>query len=387
MKQNIIVAIFLVFLLSFFFTKNIHREHFLEGIEITDADDYKDDLGPNDNEVESEKEPLNKSMLAMQDFTTFAIKGDKGEPGEKGDKGPIGMTGTQGKVGPQGESLSGSIRSTGKLWLGSEGNGNSGSDNNYETQLYLGGAPNQGANNGRIGHTTYKLKIDGYDNNGSDVYPIYVQDKNKNVDFYIKNRINPSSKPLVGVNGDIKLLSSDSIIESPNMKAKIIELNGKNVEHHLMPKGTIVAYNGQSNIPHGWAICNGSNGTPDLRGRFILGSSNTKKFGSKGGAERVRLHINEMPSHFHHGLTESSGGHYHRIGTLNRQGNPDGWGDGGRHYWRNSNYHKNRTPDQGKNTDYNGSHTHRVRIGNTGGNQSHENMPPYYVLVYIMKII
>ena len=381
MKQNIVIAVLLVILLSFFFTKNIYKEHFLENIEITDADNYKDDFEPNNiNEVESEKEPLSDSTLALQDFTTFAIKGNKGEVGEKGDKGSIGLEGVQGKTGPQGESLSGSIRSTGKLWLGSDGNGSSGSDNNYETQLYLGGTPNQGANNGRIGHTTYKLKIDGYDNNGSEVYPIYVQDKSKNVDFYVKNRLNPTSKALVGVNGDIKLLSPDSIIESPNIKVKTIELNGKNVEHHLMPKGTIVAYNGESNIPHGWAVCDGSNNTPDLKGRFILGSSNTKKLGSKGGLERVILNINEMPSHNHNARTKPSGSHIHGIAT--RQDDYNTNGGAGPSYGRDNGSYARR-----HNTQNGGNHNHSLVVDKNGGNQSHENMPPYYVLVYIMKII
>jgi len=37
-----------------------------------------------------------------------------------------------------------------------------------------------------------------------------------------------------------------------------------------VPSGTIVAFRG-STAPSGWAICDGTNGTPDLRGRFIRG--------------------------------------------------------------------------------------------------------------------
>jgi hypothetical protein len=388
MNRNISIAVLLVILLSFFLSRNMYTETFIDDLDIIDADNYKEDVV---NDVEPEQidvKDMNDSMLAIQDFTTFAIKGDRGEAGEKGDKGPVGINGIEGPKGPQGESLSGSIRSTGKLWLGSDGNGASGSDNNHETQLYLGGSHNQGANNGRIGHTTYKLKIDGYDNSGSTVYPIMVRDKNKNVDFYIKNRDSPSSKPLAVVNGDLKLISSDSMFETPNIKSndlntknitsndlntknitsndlntKNITLNGQNLSHHLMPKGSIIAFSTNTNLPHGWNVCDGTNGTPDLRGRFILGSSANKAIGAKGGEERVRLNVNEMPSHSH------------RISQLNRLGNPDGWKDGGRHYWRNNDYRWNRTPDQGKMVDA------------SGGNQSHNNMPPYYALVYIMKLI
>ena len=375
MNRNILISLILVITLSLYLAKNIYTERFIDDIEITDADDYKDDstnLDNVDNVDDENSSDMKDSMLAMQDFTTFAIKGDRGEPGEKGDQGPIGNKGVKGGRGPQGESVSGSIQSTGKLWLGSDNLGNSGTDNNYETQLYLGGEHNKGANNGRIGHTTYKLKIDGYDNNGSVVYPIYIQDENKNVDFYIKNRQSPTQKPLVAVNGDLKLISQNSNLETPLITANKIVLNGKDVYHHLMPKGTIVAYNGTTNIPNGWRICDGNHGTPDLRGRFILGQSTSKRFGSKGGEERVRLTEGQMPSHNH--SMSSNGNHGHHLKWAR---NSDTTGKGfDRSYWewniRN-----------GQKSSGNHSHT----IYHKGGNQSHNNMPPYYVLVYIMKVI
>ena len=49
----------------------------------------------------------------------------------------------------------------------------------------------------------------------------------------------------------------------------------------------------------GWHICDGTNGTPDLRGRFILGASDGHAVGSTGGEENHTLNVNEMPSHTH----------------------------------------------------------------------------------------
>lgn len=70
-----------------------------------------------------------------------------------------------------------------------------------------------------------------------------------------------------------------------------------------VPRGTIVAYN-SSVAPPGWALCDGTNGTPDLRGRFILGagtgnSLTARTLGDKGGVEKVALSTEEMPPHVH----------------------------------------------------------------------------------------
>lgn len=37
-------------------------------------------------------------------------------------------------------------------------------------------------------------------------------------------------------------------------------------------------------IPNGWSLCDGSNGTPDLRNRFIIGAGSTHSPGATGGA-------------------------------------------------------------------------------------------------------
>jgi len=150
----------------------------------------------------------------------------------------------------------------------------------------------------------------------------------------------------------------------------------------FLPRLCIIMFSGSS-APFGWAICDGENGTPDLRGRFVLGSGKAKdnnvntwrgdsdnkdagyttedySVGMKGGIQKQTLTVAQMPSH------------NHRISDLDRTGNPDGWGDGGRHYYRNASYQGHR--DQGKLTD------------TRGNNQPHTNMPPYYVLLYIMKL-
>ena len=58
--------------------------------------------------------------------------------------------------------------------------------------------------------------------------------------------------------------------------------------NNAIPSGVIVMWSGSiDSIPEGWALCDGNNGTPDLRDRFILGTSEGEK---PGGTERWSLH-------------------------------------------------------------------------------------------------
>ena len=113
--------------------------------------------------------------------------------------------------------------------------------------------------------------------------------------------------------------------------------------------GTIVAWRGTAaTVPSGWVVCDGSNGTPNLRGSFILGASSSYPAGSTGGEAAHTLSLAEMPSHTHNIWTLAPGGFGMPGGGSFTQNNKD-------------------TSAQ-------------------GGNQPHNNMPPYYALVFIMKL-
>ena len=153
---------------------------------------------------------------------------------------------------------------------------------------------------------------------------------------------------------------------------------------NYLPKGTIVAFNGKT-APSGWAVCNGKNGTPDLRGRFIYGYGNGegKVFGKKGGVEKHKLTVSELPSHNH--SMQNAGNHNHRtidedVWAGKKFGKSNGAFSGGGKAaigFATQNNHIYYTST-------NGNHTHKVN--NTGSNKPHNNMPPYYVLTYIMKL-
>lgn len=68
----------------------------------------------------------------------------------------------------------------------------------------------------------------------------------------------------------------------------------------VVPPGGIIMYSGTVNdIPSGWYLCDGQNGTPDLRDRFVIGASNTVASGSTGGASSITLSVENLPAHSH----------------------------------------------------------------------------------------
>lgn len=109
-----------------------------------------------------------------------------------------------------------------------------------------------------------------------------------------------------------------------------------------VPAGTIVMWSGPlAEIPPGWALCDGENGTPNLLSRFVRGiSTNTEEPGQTGGSD----------THRHTGTTDATTGNRGYIAA-------------GR--------------DDGLTTE---GHRH----GFTTSTAS--NLPPYYTLAYIIKL-
>lgn len=46
-----------------------------------------------------------------------------------------------------------------------------------------------------------------------------------------------------------------------------------------VPSGTIAMFNGKAELPEGWAICDGTNGTPNLVGKFIKAVASADEVG------------------------------------------------------------------------------------------------------------
>lgn len=142
--------------------------------------------------------------------------------------------------------------------------------------------------------------------------------------------------------------------------------------------GMVMLWSGSADsIPVGWALCDGSNGTPDLRNRFVVGAGSTYAVGATGGEAEHVLTADEMPKHNHTATTASAGRHTHTIGA----DRDAAYGS----YCSSVHGAATGAEDYKGSTSAAGAHTHTITVGNTGGGAAHNNLPPYYALCYIMK--
>ena len=136
-----------------------------------------------------------------------------------------------------------------------------------------------------------------------------------------------------------------------------------------IPTGGILLWSGSiGSIPAGYVLCNGNNGTPDLRDRFIVGAGSTYAVNATGGSADSIL-----PTHTH-GATSvvTDPGHLH---TLNNAGFV---GSGIYAYESGNNGLATQT----------GSAVTGITVtttnANAGVSPTNGNLPPYYALCYIM---
>lgn len=135
---------------------------------------------------------------------------------------------------------------------------------------------------------------------------------------------------------------------------------------HKIPTGLICMWSG-TNVPSGWYLCNGQNGTPDLRDRFIVGSGSNYAIGATGGEATHILTANEMPSHTHdfHVLRDNA-----HSSTYQTKALASGSGTSASDYVQAYQCRTNNATNL---------------METAGGGQAHENRPPYYALAFIMK--
>lgn len=144
-----------------------------------------------------------------------------------------------------------------------------------------------------------------------------------------------------------------------------------------VPVGAIVMWSGTiASIPSGWALCDGTSGTPDLTDRFIVGAnqdsggqsvttitgSETKTGGNKDAVVVSHSHSVTDPGHSH-----SFTAVLNSVNSASQDGSND------------------REPDPESPGATSSSFT-GISIGTTGVSGDNQNLPPYYALAFIMKL-
>jgi microcystin-dependent protein len=194
------------------------------------------------------------------------------------------------------------------------------------------------------------------------------------------------------VNTTSAVLSANGSIDAAG-SGKILQ-NGLD----LIPAGTILMWTGTvdaSGYPliggtpnTNWRICDGGSGTPDLREQFIVGSGGNNATvpgggytsSNTGGENFHTLTLSEMATHNHSGSTSPESDHTHDVSSI-----PNG-GEGYVLAFNSSNEVYKWANTGNVTSTSEPAHSHTLNINNTGGGGAHENRPPYYALIYIIKL-
>lgn len=175
--------------------------------------------------------------------------------------------------------------------------------------------------------------------------------------------------PLVFEDGDSKNVLYTRVAKfsagGPNAYADLKRV--ETIKLGLVPKGLISMWSGDvAEVPAGWALCDGTAGTPNLSGMFVAGydaaDPDYDTIGETGGEKSVTLVKNNLPNIQLKIKKAANIGEYY---------NDDGGGGG-----------ETSLKGDGGNAGSNG----RILTEALGADLPHENRPPYYVLAYIIKL-
>jgi microcystin-dependent protein len=177
------------------------------------------------------------------------------------------------------------------------------------------------------------------------------------------------------------------------------------VQRRAFPSGGVIMWYGNvASVPTGWYLCDGANGTPDMRDKFVVCAGGAYAVGDVGGEDAVTLTAPQLAPHTHGVDSEtidSAGAHTHPASSSTTPththpfspsvitlSGPTGFGAGPAYFGATSstgpaNLHSHTSPD----TSPAGDHTHpvTVTVNPVGAGDAHENRPPHYALAYLMK--
>ena len=148
----------------------------------------------------------------------------------------------------------------------------------------------------------------------------------------------------------------------------------------VVPIGSIIIWSGTiATIPSNYKLCDGSNKTPDLRDKFVIGATQYMYNATSGNVWKAQTNITGtqtitgaiVVSHSH-GISDP--GHTHNMW----HGNNQQYADGGI------------TALKMADNNYGGTliktNTTGISINTEGSSGSNQNLPPYYALAFIMRI-
>ena len=177
----------------------------------------------------------------------------------------------------------------------------------------------------------------------------------------------------LGGDGTYQMPSTDGV------NGQILQTNGEGqvsfiTQGESFTTGMILLWSGAiSNVPSGWALCDGNNGTPNLTDRFVVGAGNSYAVDATGGSADATL---VSHTHTFSGTTGSGGAHNH---TINQGGSLNQFG---------TRAHGANLADTLQTTSSAPNHTHSFSgtTASQGESGTNKNLPPYYALAYIMKL-
>jgi len=167
--------------------------------------------------------------------------------------------------------------------------------------------------------------------------------------------------------------SPTGTLTSTNVQDAIDEVNP-----YTIPSGGIILWSGSvANIPSGWALCDGTNGTPNLEDKFVVGAGNTYAVGATGGSANaiVPSHSHTYDDKYIDQMQQATSQSFSSLRTIpySSSGSWSGYMTTGRDDGGNRGIRLNGKIDS-------------ASVSTTGSSVTNANLPPYYALAYIMKL-
>jgi hypothetical protein len=198
--------------------------------------------------------------------------------------------------------------------------------------------------------------------------------------------------------GETLTIGSVATAAANNTSAVVVSAAGliQKIDAAPVPKGGIIMWSGTiATKPAGWHLCDGTNGTPNLTNKFVIGANaddagvaKTTVTGSASQTGGTKDAV--VVSHTHTGTATSSGSHSHlltvdaaRVTMTSQNTIAKGHSTNG-----NLGYTlegTNSAPTLGKSSTAE-AHSHSLSIDSAteGVSGTNQNLPPFYALAYIM---